>query len=234
MRAPYGMVDQPVSFGKVESNIMKSAAFCLATCLVLSAAPAETPKLPGGLPMAFVPNRGQFDPNVEYLSQGDGYSIYLTRQEAIIALRQSKEGAAAVIRMKTARGNTAAEVEGLQPLPGKSNYLSGDDPAKWRTNIPQFGKVHYKGLYPGIDLVYYGNQRHLECDFLVAPGADPSTIRLCNRNPCKETDEVRAAPYFTESLRRRLRSCAANLFVHYAGNWAVHTATHCSYDVHTM
>jgi hypothetical protein len=67
---------------------------------------------------------------------------------------------------------------GLDPLPGIVNYFIGDDPSKWRTNIPTYQKVGYKDLYPGIDLVYYGNQGQLEYDLIVAPGADPAQIML--------------------------------------------------------
>ncbi|MBI4166258.1 MAG: hypothetical protein HY508_11055 [Acidobacteria bacterium] len=67
---------------------------------------------------------------------------------------------------------------GLDPLPGRSNYFRGNDPKKWRTNIPNFAKVKYEEVYPGIDLVYYGNQGQLEYDFVVAPGADPRCLVL--------------------------------------------------------
>jgi hypothetical protein len=69
-------------------------------------------------------------------------------------------------------------VSGLEELPGKANYFIGSDPAKWRTNIPTYAKVHYRDVYLGIDLLYYGNQRQLEYDFVVAPGADPKKIVL--------------------------------------------------------
>ncbi|MBI1876199.1 MAG: hypothetical protein HYS05_20220, partial [Acidobacteria bacterium] len=63
-------------------------------------------------------------------------------------------------------------------LPGRTNYFIGNDPTKWRTDIPTFAKVRYHDVYPGIDLVYYGNQQQLEYDFIVAPGADPEQIKL--------------------------------------------------------
>ena len=84
----------------------------------------------------------------------------------------------AVLRLKLAGAEAGAHVTGLDELPGKSNYFIGNDPKKWRSNVPNYGKVKYEGVYPGIDLVYYGNQRHLEYDFVVAPGADPAAIRL--------------------------------------------------------
>jgi len=63
-------------------------------------------------------------------------------------------------------------------LPGKSNYFRGNDPKKWHTDVPTYAKVKYEGIYPGVDLVYYGNQRQLEYDFIVAPGADPRRIQF--------------------------------------------------------
>ena len=67
---------------------------------------------------------------------------------------------------------------GEEELPGKINYLIGKDPSKWRTGVATYAKVRYEQVYPGIDLVYYGNQRQLEYDFVVGPGADPARIRL--------------------------------------------------------
>src|SRR5208282_6759909 len=63
-------------------------------------------------------------------------------------------------------------------LPGKSNYFIGNNPRNWRTNVPAYAKVRYAAVYPGVDLIYYGNRRALEYDFVLAPGADPSQIRL--------------------------------------------------------
>ena len=149
------------------------------------------------LPLFFEPNQGQTDSRVKFLARGAGYGIFLTADEAVLELQQtapvgtqpgafkadSQRPAANVIRMRlegTHRAATqaAASIQGTQPLPGRSNYFIGNDPAKWRRGIPQFGGVEYKGVYPGIDLLYYGNQRQLEYDFRVAPGADPNQIAL--------------------------------------------------------
>jgi hypothetical protein len=78
--------------------------------------------------------------------------------------------------MKLRDANPAAKVTGEDELAGTTNYLIGNDPTKWRTNVPTYAKVKYEGIYSGIDLVYYGNQRQLEYDFIVAPGADPRRI----------------------------------------------------------
>jgi hypothetical protein len=83
-----------------------------------------------------------------------------------------------VLRMKLVGANPQAKVSGLEELPGKSNYFIGNDPKKWRTNVPNYAKVEYVSVYPGVDLVYYGNQGKLEYDFVVQPGADPRQIVL--------------------------------------------------------
>ena len=80
--------------------------------------------------------------------------------------------------MRLEHANSNPKVSGIDELPGKINYFIGKDPAKWRRNIPTFGRVKYQEVYSGVDLVYYGNQRELEYDFLVAPGADPRQIEL--------------------------------------------------------
>src|SRR5205823_12924221 len=84
----------------------------------------------------------------------------------------------AVVRMQLVGSSPVPEIAGEQPLPGKSHYLIGRDPGKWRTNIPHYGRVRYRSVYPGIDLVYHGWQEQLEYDFVMAPGADPKQIRL--------------------------------------------------------
>ena len=80
--------------------------------------------------------------------------------------------------MKLVHANPKAEVVGQDELPGKSNYFIGNDPKKWHTDVPQFAKVRYENVYPGVDLVYYGNHRELEYDFVLRPGANPAAIRL--------------------------------------------------------
>ena len=87
--------------------------------------------------------------------------------------------------MKLLGANRTAEVSGMQELPGKSNYLIGNDPKKWRTDVPNFARVQYRNVYPGIDLLYYGNQGQLENDFVVSPGADPKAIDLGFRGEAK-------------------------------------------------
>ena len=82
------------------------------------------------------------------------------------------------LRMELKGANRQAQVSGSDELPGTTNYFLGNDPARWRTHVPTFAKVHYTGVYPGIDLIYYGNQRRLEYDFVVAPHANPRQVEL--------------------------------------------------------
>jgi hypothetical protein len=83
-----------------------------------------------------------------------------------------------ILTMKLVGSSPQAAITGIDELPGKSNYFIGNDPAKWRTNVPTYAKVKYANVYPGVDLIYYGNQGQLEYDFVVAPSADPGVIRL--------------------------------------------------------
>ncbi len=82
------------------------------------------------------------------------------------------------IRMSLEGANGAAWMTGLDRRPGESNYFLGADPSQWRAHVSHYGRVRAERVYPGIDLVYYGSQSAIEFDFLVAPGADPSQIRL--------------------------------------------------------
>jgi uncharacterized repeat protein (TIGR01451 family) len=154
-----------------------------------------------GLPLMFEPNQGQAsldpaDPRVRFLARGSGYSLLLGSEGAILRLRSqdsakqnsSKRGLAGQgysrpahlesVEMRLAGANPNASLTGAGLLPGKSNYLLGNDPAKWRQGIPQYARVRYEGVYPGINLIFYGNQGRLEYDFQVAPGADPAQAEL--------------------------------------------------------
>ena len=131
------------------------------------------------LPLSFEANRGQTDRAVKFLSRGSGYALFLTADSAVFRLRSSRKGSsAAVVRMKLAGANSGAEIDGAEALPGTVNYFMGNDPNRWTTGIPTFGKVNYRQVYRGIDLVYYGTGRQLEYDFIVAPGSDPKQIAL--------------------------------------------------------
>ena len=141
----------------------------------------------GRLPLRFEANRGQTDSQVRFLSRSRGYDVFFTPNEAVFSF-SGGEGKPrpvatnahmrAVLRMRLVGAKPNPDIQGFERLLGHSNYLIGGDPKKWRTNIPAYAKVKYQEVYPGIDLVYYGNQRRLEHDFIVAPGADPKAVRI--------------------------------------------------------
>ena len=140
---------------------------------------AQVRKTYGQIPLSFEANRGQGDESVNFRARGAGYTLSLSPTEALFVLaRENDEPLPTVVGMKLVGANPGAAVEGVNELEGKVNYLLGNDPAQWRTNIPTFGRVRYSGVYRGIDLVYYGNQRHLEYDFVIAPGSDAGAIAL--------------------------------------------------------
>lgn len=143
------------------------------------------------LPLYFEPNQGQTDPQVKYMARGLRYGLFLTINEAVLELQHptgvetrlavspaTPQSAPSVIRMHLEGASAAARIRAAQPLPGKSSYFIGNDPSKWHRNVPQFGRVEYQGIYPGIDLIYYGNDHQLEYDFRIAPGADANQIDL--------------------------------------------------------
>ncbi len=132
------------------------------------------------LPLMFEPNQGQTAPEVRFIARGAGYGLFLTEREAVLSLSTGAAGkpTRTAVHMKLAGANERVAVEGTDPLPGKSNYFVGNDPSKWHRNVPQYARVRYAEVYPGVDLVYYGNQGNLEYDFQVAPGANPKKIQL--------------------------------------------------------
>jgi hypothetical protein len=133
-------------------------------------------------PVFFQPNRGQLDDSVKFFSQAPGYSLFLTPQEAVLALAvpkpKSAEKATEILRMSLRDASPNPRIEGAEPMSSRTNYFIGADRRRWQTGVPHYRKVRYHDVYPGIDLVYYGNGRNLEYDFVVSPGADPSRIRL--------------------------------------------------------
>ena len=137
-------------------------------------APTPVQLVLSNLPVIFEANQGQAGPEVKFLARGIGYGLFLSPAEAVLNVRRGAEQS--LVRMKLANANSAPAVTGAEPLPGKTNYLIGNDPARWHQNVPQFTRVRYNRVYPGIDLVYYGKQGRLEYDFEVAPAADPSQV----------------------------------------------------------
>ncbi len=141
----------------------------------------------GKLPLSFEPNQGQTADAVKFLAHGNGYTLFLTPSEAVFALRKgAKQG---TVRMNLVGASSAAQFSATDELPGKTNYLIGNRPSQWHTNVPNYGKVRESGVYPGVDLVFYGNQRELEYDFVLAAGAQPRSIEMAFSGLKKITPE---------------------------------------------
>lgn len=128
-------------------------------------------------PMAFELNQGQTDPQVKFLVRAPGYTAFLTSMENVLAL-QGPGGSATVVRMQIVGANPSARIVGVEPLAGRVNYFRGGNSEQQVTNVPTYARVKYVDLYPGVEMVYYGRERQVEYDFVVAPGADPNVITL--------------------------------------------------------
>jgi len=129
------------------------------------------------LPLSFELNRGQADSNVKFLSRGNGYSLSLMPAEAVLALKGDGQRVD-ILRTKLVGANRRARLVGLDDRKAVSHYFLGNDPKSWRANVPIYSKVRCEDVYPGVDLVYYGNQHELEYDFVIAPGVDPKVITI--------------------------------------------------------
>jgi len=146
----------------------------------------------GQLPLSFEPNLGQTSSQVQWLARGPEYTLYVAGDDAVLQMNKivpPKRGAPDLKDMKAAISSSAVRMSllgarnpeqtgGEDRQSGKANYFTGNDPAKWQHDVPMYGKVRLKGVYPGVDLVYYGHRGELEYDFVLAPGADASAIKL--------------------------------------------------------
>jgi hypothetical protein len=141
------------------------------------------------LPLDFERNDGQTDPKVRFLARGPGYTVFLTRDGAVLRLQRISQRSlrrgtpwraskVSVVRLTLVGASSDVPVKGENQLPGKSNYFLGNDPRHWHTGIPTYSQVRYRGIYPGVDLAYYGRPGQLENDFILAAGADPRRILI--------------------------------------------------------
>jgi Beta-propeller repeat len=171
---------RPAATERGSSSIHHSSPLDAATDTADGAAAtrARASEAYGKLPLHFEANRGQAAPHVKYISRGNRHALYLTPTETVLALHNETTGRSAVLQLKMVGANPAPEVSGEDELPGRVNYFRGQDRRHWQQDVPTFARVSYTGVYPGIDAVYYGNQRQLEYDFHLAPEADPAQIKL--------------------------------------------------------
>lgn len=136
----------------------------------------------GQIPLGFEANQGQTGDEVKFFARGSGYGLWLTPTEAVLALHRrvsvGSSGEGRVIRLGWTGANPVPRVTGHEQLPGASHYLADRDPRQWRTHVAAYSRVHYGQVYPGIDLVWYGNQGELEYDWVVEAHANPGLIKL--------------------------------------------------------
>lgn len=149
---------------------------------------AEVRQTYAKLPLGFEPNRGQAGNQVRFLSRGPGYSYLLFDRELVFQFQsggspgESKPpgtvGGISALRMRLVNGKSRPAIHGEDRLRSKSHYLRGTDPRQWQVNVPAFSRVRYRQVYPGVDLIFYGNGQRLEFDFWLDSGVDPAAIRL--------------------------------------------------------
>ena len=132
----------------------------------------------GQVPLHFEVNQGQAAQDVRFVSRSNGRALLLKQNEAQLVLPNKKNKQPDVLKMKLAGANDNPIAEGLDELQGRTNYFIGNDKTKWQKDVPTYGRVKYSNVYDGVDLVYYGNQRELEYDFIVAPNTNPDVIKL--------------------------------------------------------
>ena len=157
------------------------------------------------MPVYFEKNRGQVNSQARYLSRSGRYSVFLTDDAAVFSLiggnlnrsrvptgfekhdAQPTKLTESDFRIRLLNTNRGADIRGLTPLPGRVNYLIGSDETRWHRDVPTFGRVQYRELYPGIDLIYHGSASGLEFDFVAAPDADTSKIQFAIEGPTTPT-----------------------------------------------
>ena len=158
-----------------------AGAVALALAVALAPRPATAPSSAQGdfagdyanLPLSFVPNSGQADPRVRYYAQAPGFSAYFTRRGVTMAVSKGREGKA--IELQFVGANAAASINGTARRAGTVNYLSRSER---HTSVPTYGRIEYRNLWPGIDLVFAGDRGRPKYEFHVAPGASPADVRL--------------------------------------------------------
>ena len=154
------------------------------------------------MPLFFEPNQGQTDPSVRYLTHSGRYSLFLTGDATVFSITggdlhkgpsvakvspppPETQLIQSAVRVRMIGSNPNPTFEGLEPLPGRVNYLIGGDPSKYQRDVPTFGRVKAVGIYPGVDLVYYGTHNSLEYDLIAAPGADVSRLKFVVEGPAE-------------------------------------------------
>lgn len=128
------------------------------------------------VPLHFERNRGQARPGLDFVATGAGYRVGLAPTGATLLL--ADHGTPRELKLVLEGAHRDATGAPLDTLPGVASYYRGNNPADWQVGVSTHGRVRYAGVLDGIDVVYYGNQRRLQYDFVIAPGADPRQIAI--------------------------------------------------------
>jgi hypothetical protein len=144
----------------------------------LKHSPEDAWRVYSKLPIAFVENRGQTDSRVRYYAQGNRYAFFLTSRDVVLSFADAASTRQLALKLRFVGGNDHAAPEGLERASGEVNYLHGNDPAGWQTQLPRFEQIVYRDLWPGIDLQLRDVAGTLKYEFRVRPGANPADIQL--------------------------------------------------------
>src|SRR5579872_412977 len=145
--------------------------FLISALVIFPALSAAPQGIAPKLPMVFEPNAGRFDPQVKFTARADRYRVLLTAAGAELSGERT-------VSMSLLHSNPKATISGTDAIACRTSYFVGNRKENWRSGIPNYARVRYAGVYPGIDLVYYSANRELEYDFVVGAGADPNRIRV--------------------------------------------------------
>ena len=135
---------------------------------------------PSQLSLSFIANVGQTTSAVDFQVRGAGHTIFFTPDEIILTASQQVEDetVSSVVRSQLVGANPNASIAALNPLPGVANFILGNNPNQWYTNVPTYDGIVYQNVYQGIDRIFTGSEGELKSEFIVAPGADPGQIRM--------------------------------------------------------
>jgi len=138
----------------------------------VSSYPQGIKPVAGAVPLFYIANHGQMAPSVRYMVKTPELTAYFESNSIQFTGRGEN------LRLEFLGANSSPAVEGIKPLSAKANFFAGNQPSQWHVNVPLFGAVYYSQLYPGIDMIYGESDRNIKSDFIVAPGAAPSSIRF--------------------------------------------------------
>jgi hypothetical protein len=124
------------------------------------------------LPALFVPNQGEWPEPVRYVAETPRLRAGFLKDRVLFTSAGER------VELRFEGASAGVELEGADPMGAHANFFTGSDPGRWRTRVPIFRKLIYRGIYPGVDAGYSSNGWRLKAEFVVAAGSDPGQIRL--------------------------------------------------------